>query len=122
MTFSHTFVVPSHNQAKFLPATIDALLAQTEPCEIVISEDFSSDDSPAIARDYAARHPDRIRVTQPPEHKGMFPNWNWGLSLVRTEWASIMGADDVALPHFSATIREGAAKSANAVVVFAYCD
>ena len=57
MPFSHTFVVPSHNQAKFLPATLDALLAQNEPSEIVISEDFSTDESPAIARAYAEKHP-----------------------------------------------------------------
>jgi len=122
MAFSHTFVVPSHNQAKFLPATIDALLAQEEPSQIIISEDFSTDESPAIARAYADKHPDRIRLTQPPEHRGMFPNWNWGVGLVRTEWVTIMGADDVALPHFSRVIREGAAKSANAVVVCANWD
>jgi glycosyltransferase involved in cell wall biosynthesis len=122
MAFGHTFVVPSHNQAKFLPATIDALLAQEEPSAIIISEDFSSDDSPAIARAYADGHPGRITLTQPREHKGMFPNWNWGVGQVRTEWATIMGADDVALPHFSRTIREGAAKSANAVVVCADWD
>lgn len=122
MAFSHTFVVPSHNQARYLPATLDALLAQTEPSQIIVSEDFSTDRSPAIARAYADKHPGRIRLTQPPEHKGMFPNWNWGLGLVQTEWASIMGADDIALPNFSATIREGAAKSSNAVVVCANWD
>jgi hypothetical protein len=122
MAFSHTFVVPSHNQAKFLPATIDALLAQEEPSEIIISEDFSTDESPEIARRYAEKHPDRIRLTQPKEWRGMFPNWNWGLGLVRTEWATIMGADDVAFPNFSRTIREGVAKSSNAVVVCANWD
>jgi glycosyltransferase involved in cell wall biosynthesis len=122
MAFSHTFVVPSHNQGKYLPATIEALLAQEEPSEIIISEDFSSDDSPQIAASYAAKHPDRIRLTKPPEHRGMFPNWNHGVGLVRTEWASIMGADDVALPFFSRTIREGTEKSANAVIVCADWD
>lgn len=122
MAFSHTFVVPSHNQAKFLPATIDALLAQEEPSAVIISEDFSSDDSPQIAESYAAKYPDRIRVTRPAEHRGMFPNWNWGVGLVRTEWATIMGADDIALPNFSRTVREGAGKSANAAVVCANWD
>jgi glycosyltransferase involved in cell wall biosynthesis len=122
MAFSHTFVVPSHNQAKFLPATIDALLAQEEPSQIVISEDFSTDESPQIAEAYASKHPDRIRVTRPREHKGMFPNWNWGIGLVETEWATIMGADDVALPNFSRTIREGAAKSDKTIVVCADWD
>ena len=122
MAFSHTFVVPSHNQAKYLPATIEALLAQEEPSEIVISEDFSTDDSPQIAAGYAAKYPERIRLTRPPEHRGMAPNWNWGVGLARTDWVTIMGADDVALPCFSRTIREGTLKSANAVIVCADWD
>jgi len=122
MAFSHTFVVPSHNQGKYLPATIEALLGQEEPSEIIISEDFSTDESPQIAASYASRYPDRIRLTKPPEHRGMFPNWNWGVGLVRTQWATIMGADDVALPFFSRTIREGTEKSANAAIVCADWD
>jgi hypothetical protein len=122
MAFSHTFVVPSHNQAKFLPATLDALISQREPSQIIVSEDFSTDESPQIAASYAAKYPDRVRVTQPAEHKGMFPNWNWGVGLATTEWVSIMGADDVALPDFTRIMREGAAKSANAVVVCADWD
>ena len=123
MEFSHTFVVPTHNQAKFLPATLDSLLAQEDPrSEIVISEDFSSDESMEIAQGYAARHPDKIRVTRPPEHKGMFPNWNWGIGLARTQWISIMGSDDLALPNFTRTIRDGTIKSPNAIVVCADWD
>ena len=93
MAFSHTFVIPSHNQGQFLAATIESLLNQDDPCsEILISEDYSTDDSPEIAQSYAAKYPDRIRLTQPPVHEGMFPNWNWGISQTRTEWISIMGS------------------------------
>lgn len=118
MAFSHSFVVPSHNQAQYLGATLDSLLAQGgERSEIVVSEDHSADGSLALAERYAAAHPGRIKVTRPPEHRGMAPNWNWGVSQAAGEWVSIMGADDLALPGFAAAIREGAALAADAVVV-----
>lgn len=118
MAFSHTFVIPSHNQGQFLPATIESLLNQDDPSsKILISEDYSTDNSLEIAQSYAARYPDRIKLTRPPEHKGMFPNWNWALSQTDTEWISVMGSDDQALPNFVTTVREGIARTPNVVVV-----
>ena len=123
MAFSHCFVIPSHNQGQFLEATIESLLKQDDPCsEILISEDFSTDNSLAIAEAYAAKYPGKVRVTRPPTHEGMFPNWNWGISQTQAEWISIMGSDDQAMPNFLTTIREGIAKSPNVVVVGANWD
>ena len=118
VAFSHTFVIPSHNQGQFLPATIESLLNQDDTSsKILISEDYSTDNSLEIAKSYAARHPDRIKLTRPPEHKGMFPNWNWALSQTDTEWISVMGSDDQALPNFVTTVREGIARTPDVVVV-----
>ena len=118
VAFSHCFIIPSHNQGQFIAATIESLLNQDDPCsEILISEDYSSDNSLEIAQFYVAKYPDRIRLTRPPVHQGMFPNWNWAISQARTEWISIMGSDDQALPNFVSTIREGIAKTSNVVVV-----
>ncbi len=118
MAFSHCFVIPSHNQGQFLEATLESLLKQDDPCsEILISEDFSTDNSMAIAEAYVAKYPGKVRVTRPPTHEGMFPNWNWGISQTQCEWISIMGSDDQALPNFVTTIREGIAKTPNVVVV-----
>jgi glycosyltransferase involved in cell wall biosynthesis len=118
VSFSHSFVIPAHNQGQYLAATIQSLIDQDDPCsEIVVSEDYSTDDSLAIAQGYAARFPGKIRVTRPPEHRGMFPNWNWGVGQATTEWVSIMGSDDQALPNFTSTIREGAAKSPNVALI-----
>jgi glycosyltransferase involved in cell wall biosynthesis len=123
VAFSHTFVIPSHNQGQFLAATIESLLAQDDPCsQILISEDYSSDNSLEIAQAYVARFPDKIRLTRPPDHKGMFPNWNWAIGQVTTEWISVMGSDDQALPNFVTTIRQGVAKTPDVVVVGANWD
>lgn len=55
--------IPSYNHAQYLPATLDSALAQTYPnIEIIVLDDGSKDESLAIARDYEARFPDRIKV------------------------------------------------------------
>src|SRR5262245_31089418 len=98
MGFSHTFVVPSRNQADYIGHTIESLLKQDQPgSEIVVSEDFSTDHTMQVLAGFG----DRVRVVQPPEHKGMAFNWNWGVAQARTDWVSIMGANDLALPHFA---------------------
>lgn len=114
MGFSHTFVVPSHNQADYIGKTIDSLLKQNLPgSEIVVSEDFSTDNTMQVLSSFG----ERIRIVQPPEHKGMAFNWNWGVSQARTDWVSIMGSDDVALPLFTHTVQAGILRHPDAVLI-----
>ncbi|HKU94435.1 MAG TPA: glycosyltransferase [Vineibacter sp.] len=114
MSFSHTFVVPSHNQADFIGKTIDSLLKQDlAGSEIIVSEDFSTDHTMQVLASYG----DRIRIVQPPEHKGMAFNWNWGVSQARTDWVSIMGSDDLALPMFARTMRSSILDHPGAVLI-----
>lgn len=101
MRFSHTFVVPSHNHADYIGLTIESLLDQSRPgSEIVVSEDHSSDHTMEVL----ARFGDKIRIVRPPEHRGMAHAWNWGVKHATGEWVSLMGADDLALPHFVSTM------------------
>jgi glycosyltransferase involved in cell wall biosynthesis len=120
MPFTHTFVVPSYNQAGYIAKTVDALLRQTVPTdEIVITEDASTDDTMSVLGRYEGNP--RVRIVQP-GHLGMARNWNNGVREARTEWVSIMGADDVALPNFVAAIRDAAEKHPRAVVISADFD
>jgi glycosyltransferase involved in cell wall biosynthesis len=55
--------VPSFNHARFLPAAIESVLAQTYPrIELVIVDDGSADGSLEIAQNYALRYPERVKV------------------------------------------------------------
>ncbi|HEX8070885.1 MAG TPA: glycosyltransferase [Pyrinomonadaceae bacterium] len=55
--------IPSYNHARYLPAAIESVLAQTyRNIELVIVDDGSTDDSLRIAREYEARHPAVVRV------------------------------------------------------------
>jgi glycosyltransferase involved in cell wall biosynthesis len=64
-----------HNKAEYLPAAIDSLLAQTyRDYTLVLLDDASTDDTPAIARRYADAD-DRVVFIRNETRVGMIENW-----------------------------------------------
>ena len=92
-------VVPSYNQARFLPATLDSILAQDYPrLDIFIADGGSSDDSPRILAEYAARHPDLMRYDSRPDG-GHYQGVNKAIANTRGEIVAWINSDDVYLPE-----------------------
>lgn len=59
----YVLVTPCRNESKFLRVTLDSTLAQSvPPSKWVIVDDGSTDETPAILAEYAAKHPDVIHV------------------------------------------------------------
>ncbi|GGF45058.1 hypothetical protein GCM10011519_18620 [Marmoricola endophyticus] len=87
-------VVPVYNVARWLPATMDTLLAQpVRDVEVVVIDDGSSDDTLAVAHGYAARDP-RVRVmTQP--NSGVSIARNTAVPTCRGEFLTFADGDDV---------------------------
>ena len=57
-----SFVLPVYNAEDVVAATLDSVLAQTDPdFELIVVDDGSTDGTPAVLRNYAARDP-RIRI------------------------------------------------------------
>ncbi|WP_315889736.1 glycosyltransferase family 2 protein [Kovacikia minuta] len=68
-----SLIVTVFNRADYLPLTLDSILTQTSPdFELLIWDDGSTDNSLAIAQDYAHRD-SRIRVIAAP-HQGIAPS------------------------------------------------
>jgi glycosyltransferase involved in cell wall biosynthesis/SAM-dependent methyltransferase len=91
-----------HNEERFLAEAIESALAQTYPrWELLLCDDGSTDGSPAIARAFAAAHPDRIRYLQHPggANRGMSATRNLGIASARGELISFLDGDDVWVPE-----------------------
>jgi glycosyltransferase involved in cell wall biosynthesis len=86
----------------FLREAVESVLAQTHAnWELLLCDDGSTDDSTAVARQYAARHPDRIRCVEHDGHanRGMSATRNLGLRHAAGEFISFLDADDVWAPR-----------------------
>jgi glycosyltransferase involved in cell wall biosynthesis len=93
--------VPSYNHARFLPATLDSVFAQTyKDFEVVIVDDGSTDSSYEIAQSYAAKHPRLIRLLTHAEHKnrGISATVNLAFREARGEYWMGVPSDDMLYP------------------------
>ena len=96
-----TVVMIFLNAEVFLTEAIESVLAQTyQDYELILVDDGSTDSSTAIAKDYAARHPHRIRYTEHEGHqyRGMSASRNHGVAAGRGRLISFLDSDDVWLP------------------------
>jgi GT2 family glycosyltransferase len=92
--------IPSYNYARYLGAAIDSIIAQTyQDWELVIVDDASSDDSPAIIERYRRRYPDRIRSVLLDKNVGQSEASNIGFRMLDGEFIAPLAADDVARPE-----------------------
>jgi glycosyltransferase involved in cell wall biosynthesis len=95
-------IIIFYNGKRFLGEAIDSVLAQTYPSwELLLVDDGSADGASEIARDYAARHPERIRYLEHAGHRnrGMSASRNVGLQNSRGALVTFLDSDDVWLPE-----------------------
>lgn len=72
---AYVLISPCRNEADYMRRTLDSVIAQTVlPALWVIVDDGSTDETPQILADYAARH-DWIRIVQKPDrgHRAVGP-------------------------------------------------
>lgn len=90
--------IPSYNHARFLPETLDGVLAQTyQDFEVVVVDDGSADGSLDVLNSYAARHPDRVRVFTHPgrENRGISRTANLAFEMSRGAYWAGLTSDDI---------------------------
>lgn len=89
------------NGDRFIAEAIESVRAQTySNWELLLVNDGSTDRAPAIAQDFAARFPEKIRYLEHAAHtnRGMSASRNLGLKHARGEFVSFLDADDVWRP------------------------
>jgi glycosyltransferase involved in cell wall biosynthesis len=95
-------VIPFLDAERFLSEAVESVRAQTcSRWELLLVDDGSRDDSTAIAREYAAREPDRIRYLEHEGHRnrGISASRNVGAYAGSGPLIAMLDADDVWLPH-----------------------
>ena len=91
-----SIVIPTFNRSGMLRRCIDSALAQTFPCEVVVCDHGSSDDTPTVACSYG----DRIRYVRREQDSGVHFAWLDGVVSARGEFVHINYDDDLIAPTF----------------------
>jgi hypothetical protein len=88
-------IVPNYNHARYLPARLDSIFAQThEDFELIFLDDASTDNSQSVFAQYS-RDP-RVRSILSQKNSGTFAQWNQGIRLARGDYIWIAESDDSA--------------------------
>ncbi|WP_170599921.1 glycosyltransferase family 2 protein [Ruegeria arenilitoris] len=96
-----SIIVPAYNTAATLTETLASLLSQThDDFEIIIVDDGSQDETPAIARAHATDP--KVRVIRQ-ENRGLAGARNTGIAAARGDFVGFCDADDLWLPEKLAT-------------------
>lgn len=91
-----TFVVPCYNSASYMRRAVDSLLDLDHPCEVLLINDGSTDETAVVAASYAETY-DHIRLVNQDN-----ANWggaiNHGLELARGRYFKVLDSDDYLEP------------------------
>jgi len=114
-------IIPNYNHSKYLRQRIESVLNQTfTDFELIILDDFSTDNSRDIINEYTTRFPNinsyfnRINTGNP------FKQWDYGVSLSKGQFIWIAESDDFASPYYLEKTVEIMEKDKNRGIV--YCD
>jgi glycosyltransferase involved in cell wall biosynthesis len=92
--------IPLYNAQRYLREALDSLVAQDyEAIELIISDNGSTDDTPVICREYAARDP-RIHYERADHNRGAVWNFNRVFSRARGEYFMWAAFDDLREPSY----------------------
>ena len=91
-----TVVTPTHNRAHLMPATLQAVLAQSDvDLQVIVVDDGSWTATLATLREV---HDDRVRWRRNAHPTGVANARNAGLALVDTPWVAFTDDDDLWAP------------------------
>ncbi|MGD8326136.1 MAG: glycosyltransferase family A protein [Sphingomonadales bacterium] len=122
-----SILIPSHNYGRFLPFTVESVIAQDYgPIELIIVDDGSSDDSYKIAKELLAGS-DRFvksKVVPLEKNRGKLGAINEGMAYIHGEYCIILDADDLLDANYASRCIEelNKARKKDQKVAFVYTD
>jgi glycosyltransferase involved in cell wall biosynthesis len=110
--------IPTYNRYRYLREAIESALAQTfADFELLVVDNCSTDETPALVAAYAARDA-RVRYVRNERNLGLVGNFLRCVELARGEYVALLHDDDVYLPEMLAAT--SAALAAHPAAAFAY--
>ena len=111
-------IVPCYNYARYLGNAVRSILDQEGvSVSVLVIDDSSTDDTPAVAEALAESDP-RVEVIRHPANRGHIPTYNEGLEWASGDYVALLSADDVLAP--GALARAAAVLDAHPNVGLAY--
>lgn len=111
-------VIPTYNEAKNLPAMVDALFAlPLERLHLIVVDDNSPDGTGELADDLAAAHPQRMWVIHRGGKQGLGTAYAHGFRVALARGADVIVQMDADFSHSPAYIPEMVAQLADVDVV-----
>ena len=102
-----SIVMPTRNRGQLLQYALQSALDQpTADLEIVVSDNDSHDDTPAVARRF--RDP-RLRYVRTPETLAMPDSWEFALSHATGDYVTFLCDDDAFSPRLLSAVDASAA-------------
>ncbi len=96
MTPSISVVLPCHNAEPYIREAVSSILAQSfSDFELIIVDDGSTDESPALVRQFSDS---RIRLVENEVRLGIARTRNRGLDEARGKYIAVLDADDISHP------------------------
>jgi glycosyltransferase involved in cell wall biosynthesis len=94
-----SIIIPNYNHARFLRRRIESVLKQTyQDFELILLDDFSTDESRSILSEHA--DDPRVRIEFNNKNSGStFKQWNKGVRLAKGNYIWIAESDDYADPQ-----------------------
>ena len=118
MTAEISILIPVYNTAQYLPACLDSVLSQTmTKFEVIAVNDASTDASPQILADYAAKDP-RIRIITHERNKGLLAARISGIQAAAGKYIQFLDSDDFLLPGILHELFDTAEKNQADIVHF----
>lgn len=110
-------LIPCYNSSLYIRRTLSSVLSQTyPPAKIIVVDDGSTDDTPAILRDFAesitvCRHPDGF-------NHGQYASLNLALKQARTDLIAFLDHDDLWYPRKLAVCVDALARHSESGAVY----
>lgn len=96
MTQMLSILMPTYNHEKYIAKAIESALMQktSYSWELLIHDDCSTDNTKAIAREYAQKYPEKITLLEESQNQGLIKSYKALIDISKGKYLAILESDD----------------------------